>query len=189
MASLEEYSHIPIAFTVERVYDFHLPFDASAGFRYSERLLEAAYPKDYDSIAESGPGSWPRNFDVSNWALIAARLGGKRVGGAALAFNSPGLDMLEGRMDLAMLWDLRILPEARGRGIGGALFRAAEAWAAAKGCRVLKIETQNTNVPACRFYGKQGCRLGRINRFVYEWYPEEIQMLWYKDLPEFGNRG
>lgn len=187
-AALKDYCRIPIAFTVDRIYEFHPPSDASGAFRFSERILEASYPKDYDLTVGEGPGSWPSRFDVSTWAFFAARQGGIRVGGAAVAFNTPGADMLEGRMDLAMLWDLRILPEARGRGIGGALFRAAEAWAAAKGCRVLKVETQNTNVPACRFYAKQGCRLERINRSVYEWHPDEIQMLWYKDLPEFGNR-
>ena len=63
-----------------------------------------------------------------------------------------------------------------------ALFRAAEAWSRDRGCRQLKIETQNINVPACRFYLRQGCVLGGINRFAYREFPEEVQLLWYKDL-------
>jgi len=50
-------------------------------------------------------------------------------------------------------------------------------------CRQLKIETQNTNVQACRFYERQRCRLHAIHRAAYPELPEEIQLLWYKDLP------
>jgi GNAT superfamily N-acetyltransferase len=90
--------------------------------------------------------------------------------------------MLEGRRDLAVLWDLRVAPEARGQGVGAALFQAAEAWAAARGCRQMKVETQNVNVPACRFYASQGCVLGAIHRFAYPELPHEVQLLWYRDL-------
>ena len=119
---------------------------------------------------------------MSNWGLVVARSGGARVGGAVIAFNTPGVDMLERRKDLAVLWDIRVAPEARGRGVGSALFRAAEAWASARGCSRLKIETQNINVPACRFYARQGCVLGAVNRFAYRELPDEVQLLWYKTL-------
>ena len=38
------------------------------------------------------------------------------------------------------------------------------------------------NVAACRFYVRQGCTLGAVNRLAYPNLPNEIQMLWYKDL-------
>ena len=75
--------------------------------------------------------------------------------------------MLGGRDDVAVLWDIRVSPRERGRGTGSALFRAAGDWAGARGFRWLKIETQNVNVPACRFYQKMGCTLGAIDRFAY----------------------
>jgi ribosomal protein S18 acetylase RimI-like enzyme len=103
-----------------------------------------------------------------------------------VAFDTTGVDMLEGRSDLSVLWDIRVAPDARGRGVGAALFRAAEAWAAARGCRWLKVETQNVNVPACRFYARQGCVLGGIHRFAYPELPDEIQLLWYRDLRSAG---
>ena len=90
--------------------------------------------------------------------------------------------MLERRLDLAVLWNIRVSPEARGRKVGSALFRAAEAWAAARGCQQLKVETQNINVPACRFYSRQRCVLGAINSFAYSELPNEVQLLWYKLL-------
>ena len=90
--------------------------------------------------------------------------------------------MLEGRRNLAVLWDIRISPHARRQGVGSALFESVEAWALRHGCRQLEIETQNTNVPACRFYERQGCHLRAIDRAAYPELPEEIQLLWYKDL-------
>ena len=60
--------------------------------------------------------------------------------------------------------------------------RRKQPWVVARGCRWLKVETQNINVPACRFYAKQGCVLGAIHRFAYPDYPNEAQLLWYKDL-------
>jgi GNAT superfamily N-acetyltransferase len=57
-----------------------------------------------------------------------------------------------GRDDVAVLWDIRVSPRERGRGIGSALFRAAGDWARARGCRWFKIETQNVNVP--RYIGR-----------------------------------
>ena len=52
----------------------------------------------------------------------------------------------------------------------------------ARGFRWLKIETQNVNVPACRFYQKMGCTLGAIDRFAYPSQPAEARLLWWKAL-------
>ena len=183
MTALPEYARIPIVFTVDRVLDVTSRLDGSAGFLLSERRLGVSYEKDYDAIAGEGPLHWAKRFDVSNWALFSARLGTRRIGGAAVAFDTPGLTMLEGRRDLAVLWDIRVAPDTRRRGVGGALFDQVVAWAQRHGCRQLKIETQNTNVPACRFYERQGCQLRAVHRAAYPALPAEIQLLWYKDLP------
>jgi GNAT superfamily N-acetyltransferase len=66
--------------------------------------------------------------------------------------------------------------------VGRALFVAAEAWAVARGCKQLMVETQNVNVDACRFYAAVGCELGAIHRFAYPELPDEIQLLWFKTL-------
>ncbi len=181
-ATLVEYARIPIAFEVDRVLDVEVRDHGLGGFVLSERKLQAPYGKDYDATLGEGPASWAKRFDLSRWGLLAARVEGRRVGGAAVAFDAPGIIMLEGRRDLAALWDIRVARDVRGRGIGSRLFEAAEAWAAARGCRQLKIETQNINVPACRFYARQGCVLGAIHRFAYPGLPGEVQLLWYKDL-------
>jgi GNAT superfamily N-acetyltransferase len=188
MAALSEYARVPIIFTVDRVLDVTSRDDGRGGFVLSERRLDVPYEKDYDAIAGEGPLQWGRRFDLSKWALFTARITNRIVGGATVALDTPGLTMLERRHDLAVLWDIRVAPNARRQGVGSALFQRVEAWAPLHGCRQIKIETQNTNVPACRFYERQGCRLQVIDRAAYPQLPEEIQLLWYKDLPDVGYR-
>jgi GNAT superfamily N-acetyltransferase len=93
--------------------------------------------------------------------------------------------MLEARTDLAVLWDLRVAPERRGEGIGRRLFVRAVEWARGRDCKQLKIETQNINVAACRFYARQGCELRAIDRQGYAGCPEvahEAMLIWSLDL-------
>jgi GNAT superfamily N-acetyltransferase len=183
--AVADYASIPMAFRVDRVLDVETRADDGGTFILSERSIESPYVKDYDVIEGEDPLSWVHRFDLSNWALFAAREQGRRVGGAAAVFNTAGLAILEGRLDLAAVWDIRVLPDARCRGVGYSLFRAAEEWARLQGCRQLKVETQNINVPACKFYERQGCVLRAIHRRAYPETPEEIQFLWYKDLKSF----
>ncbi len=182
IATLAEHGRVPIAFRVESVVDVAPRAPGRGGFDLLERRLDAPYLKDYDALAGGGPAGWAERFDVSRWGLIAARVSGERVGGAVVAWDTPGVDMLRGRRDLAVLWDLRVAPHVRGRGVGSALFRAAEAWAVARGCRRLEVETQDVNVPACRFYARQGCVLAAVDRHAYADLPGETQLLWGKDL-------
>ena len=90
--------------------------------------------------------------------------------------------MLEGRKDLAVLWDIRVSPQCRKNGLGGKLIEAAIAWAKSHGCRQFKIETQNVNVPACRLYAKHGFKLRSIRRHAYPELPDEIQLIWCMEL-------
>ncbi len=182
LTALEEHSRISIAFKVDRVFDIAIRDRGLGGIELTERRLDTSYVKDYDSVEGDHPLHWEQRFDLSNWGLLSAWSGGVHVGGAAIAFRTKGLCMLDDREDLAVLWDLRVSPEHRGQGVGAVLFAAAEDWARARGCRQLKVETQNVNVGACRFYAGRGCVLGGIHRFAYPGLPEEIQLLWYKDL-------
>jgi ribosomal protein S18 acetylase RimI-like enzyme len=182
IADLAEQARISIAFRVDRIFDVQEPAEESNGIVLLERSPSNPYIKDYDAIAGEGPTRWAKRFDVSNWGLIVARSNGRRVGGAVIAWNTPGVNTLEGRSDLAVLWDIRVSPEDRGRGAGEKLFRAAESWARERGCREIKVETQNINVGACRFYERMGCELRKVDFSAYPELPGEVQMLWYKDL-------
>src|ERR1700704_5827524 len=92
MTAVAEYALLPIAFRVEHVLD--VTALADGGFALSVRKLENPYVKDYDAVDGEGPLHWTRRFDVSNWRLFTARVAGTQVGGATVAFNTPGLPML-----------------------------------------------------------------------------------------------
>jgi GNAT superfamily N-acetyltransferase len=175
---LIHHASIPISFTVKSVFDVHENEDGR--FELVERSIPFPYVKDYDAIEP--PMQWMERFDVTRWGLLAAFCNGQRVGGAVIAFDTSGVDLLEGRRNLALLWDIRVSPAARRQGVGHALFAAAEAWSYARGCTEIKIETQNINVPACRFYAARGSDLRVAKRGAYRRVPSEVQLFWYKKL-------
>ena len=99
------------AFDVRSVLEVMVHDGGLGGFALVERAVEP-WTKDYDVDGER-PASWAARFDVSAWGLVSAWEGAVRIGGAVIAFDTPGLHMLEGRRDLAVLWDLRVAPERR----------------------------------------------------------------------------
>lgn len=182
ISSLSEHGRLPISFRVDRCFEIVCVEAGLGGIAFHDQEVARPYIKDYDSIKGEGPTCWAKRWNLANWSLLAAFFRGERIGGVVLAFDTENLDMLEGRKDLAVLWDIRVRPDYRRRGLGHALFLAAQTWASARGCRQLKAETQNINVPACRFYAQQGCTLSAINRFAYLEFPDEVQLIWRKDL-------
>lgn len=183
LACLEGYARIPVAFEVRTVLELSVRDGGLGGFAFCETPVSPHFVKDYDAIPGNHPADWEKRFDLSNWGLLVAQEDDRFVGGAVIADYARDARTFEGRRDLAVLWDLRVHPRHRRRGLGSTLFAAVERWAIARGCPRLRIETQNVNVPACRFYAKQGCTLGAVHRFAYPEFPEEVQLLWYKDLP------
>jgi GNAT superfamily N-acetyltransferase len=181
-SALPEHASVAMVVTVRTRLELTVADGGLGGLVLAERPVAAPYLKDYDADSEGGPRKWPQEFDVTAWGVIAAFDGARRIGGVVVAFDTAGLIMLEGRRDLAVVWDIRVAAEYHRQGVGTRLFRAAEAWAADRGCRELKVETQNVNVPACRFYRRLGCSLGAINRFAYPEFPDEIQLIWHKHL-------
>lgn len=182
LTALSEYGKVSIAFLVSSRLRVEPVAGGLGGLKLIEEKVEPSYIKDYDQDREEGPTRWMKRWDISNWGVLSAFDGAERVGGAVVAWNTPGVNMLEARVDLAALWDIRVAPGCRAQGIGSQLFTQAVEWSRRHGCRLLKIETQNNNVAACRFYARQGCTLGGIHQWVYPDLPEEVQMLWYKTL-------
>jgi len=181
---LEAYATISMAFRVESVLRVEEVEGGLGGLRLVEESVSEPYVKDYDAFEDERPTRW-RRFDLTEWGFFMAFDGEEPVGGAVVAVRSSEVHMLEGREDLAVLKDIRVAPERRGQGIGTALWDRAIAFARDKGCTTFKVETQNVNVAACRFYAARGCRLGCIDRHGYAGVPEashETMLLWYKDL-------
>ena len=178
-SSLHEYARVPIAFEVREIAEPTRTFGAEP-FSFRRRVVRVPWIKDYD--VDGGPLAWPSRFDLSRWAFFAARVDGVRVGGAAVVFGALDVEMLAGQNDVALLWDVRVHPQARGRGVGAALVAAAERWSVAEGASWLEVETQNVNAPACRFYERQGFVLREVNPGAYPTLPSEVQLLWYKAI-------
>jgi GNAT superfamily N-acetyltransferase len=179
---LKQYESVPSRFEVKSVLKPVLVDNGLGGILLHEIQVEKPYFKDYDSYGEL-PTDWPKKFDVRNWFFLLAMNGENAVGAAAVAFNTTGVFMLEGRRDLSVLWDIRVCPEARGAGIQ--LLRHAAKWSQEHGCTQMKIETQNVNVPACRFYQRMGARLGVIHQYGYaavQSVAHEVMLCWYLDL-------
>lgn len=179
---LDEYAAIPIAFEVSEMLDPALLDAARSSVDFRTRVVDVPYVKDYDSYEGQGPLDWPARFDVTDWGILGAFVGSERVGGAVVVFRDQAIEMLEGRNDLALLWDLRAAPSFRRQHVGTALLSAAEQWARDRGATELKVETQNINVGACRFYYARGFRLESLKPRAYPEIPDEVQLLWYKRL-------
>lgn len=182
---LREYSRVPIAFEVTSVLRIERRDGGLGGITLTEEAVDSPYVKDYDDSEEGGPERWARKFDLSNWGIFIGYEDDSPICGATVAYDTPGVHMLAGRRDLAVLWDIRVAPELRRSGTGSRIFSHALEWARGRGAVQMKIETQNTNVPACRFYHARGCRLGEINMHAYAHDPRvahEVMLVWYLDL-------
>ncbi len=178
---LKDYAAIPASFEVCSVFDI-LPIDHGlGGLGMTERTLERAWVKDYDSTGE-GPATWRVRWDMSKWGIFTASVHGRRIGGCAVAHDTPGMHKLRTQNDVAILWDIRIHPELRRQRIGSGLLTGAEEWARRHNCALLAAETQNINVRACRFYAENGYTLGGIAHHAYAEFPDEIELTWYKAL-------
>lgn len=124
-------------------------------------------------------------FDIATWRFFMAFDGETPVGALTLAGPTEHLYMLNGRTDACVLWDIRVADGYKHQGIGQRLFDMALAAARETGYRQMIIECQNNNVPACRFYRKQGAVLGKVDRYAYYDDPmlrNETQLIWYLDL-------
>ena len=154
------------------------------GFILVEMPVEP-YLKDFCIGDDESVTRWEKRWDISNWAFFMAFDGERPVGGATVASRTKGINMLSGRDDLAVLWDIRIDDDYKNKGIGQKLFDMAIKWSLEQGLVQMKIECQNNNVPACKFYHKQGAVLSVIDEYAYYNEPEyryEAQFIWFLDL-------
>jgi len=177
---IDAYANLPVAFEVRSI--FEVIGETLADLRLVEKNVETPWLKDYDEVPEQTPRAWPKRWALRDWKLLGGYRDQQLCGGCLVAFYADGVDLFAGRREAACLWDLRVHPEHRRNGLGTSLFRAASEAAREKGCNELRIETQNINVAACRFYEKQGCRLCRFDRNAYRDFPEEVQLIWRKEL-------
>ena len=182
LETLSEHARIPISFKVSSKIEIQRIGSGLGGLVFKEVSLDPPYIKDYDE--EQKPQGWLKIFNVEKWCLIRCLDNGDPVGGAVLVTQTPEVRMLDGRDDLSIVWDIRVLPNYRRLGVGTRLFGEAFRWSKQRGLRQMKVETQNINVPACKFYANQGCRLGEISfhKYITKSCANEVMLVWYLDL-------
>jgi ribosomal protein S18 acetylase RimI-like enzyme len=185
---LAEYASVPIRFLVTHVFDAAAVEALARGDSPRASPVAVPYWKDYDANPGGDPASWPSQFPVSGWRILAAFVGDRRVGGTLVVVGDSRLDLARDASRSALLWDLRVAPDLRGQGIGSALLRAAETIAVAEGAFALRVETQQVNVAACRFYQRSGFTLEDVRHGAYVALPDEVLLLWRKTLPHASAR-
>lgn len=176
---LSEYASIPIAFEVREVIDV-----AALDLKHVSLPIRAVTPsiKDYDALPHNDPASWSTRRHISDWVFLVAYADSQAIAGAVLITEARDVVALGGRDDNALLWDLRVAPDWRRRGLGRALLTAAEETAREAGARAVDVETQDTNVPACRLYASCGFTLTDIQAHGYGHATDEAKLLWTKTL-------
>ena len=176
------YDSIPMLVHVESEYAIEKIDNGLGGFRFVEKAVEP-YIKDFGKY-ECAVG-YEKRFDITNWVFFMAFDGEKPIGAVTVAGETPGMNMLYGRKDACVLWDIRVMDGYKHMGVGQKLLDLGIDWAKSKNYSQMIIECQNNNVPAVRFYHKQGAVLAKVDEYAY--YMEEdirgeAQLVWYLDI-------
>lgn len=97
----------------------------------------------------------------------------KTVFGYAMAFKDWN--------NMVALHDFAVSGELRGQGYGKKLFKEVVAWASGLGVKGIRIETQDNNVTACRFYKGCGAVFGGYDEYLYAGTGNagETALYWY----------
>lgn len=180
----EQYDSIPMRVNVTSSYMIEKLNLGLGGFMIVETPVEP-YVKDFCTGEDESVRRWDKKFDISNWVFFMAFDGERPVGAATIVSRTEGVNMLDGRSDLAVLWDIRVDDAYKGQGIGQMLFDMSKNWSLEHNLKQMKIECQNNNVPAVKFYHKQGAILSKVDEYAYYNDPEfqhETQFTLYLDL-------
>ena len=178
LKDISQYDNIISKYSTTKKYQITKINRGLGGFEMN--LIDVdLYEKEFDEKTSK----WLSYFnDISNWKIYVAKDDDKLIGGCVVATKTKGCNMLEGRDDLAVLWDIRVIDGYKHQGIGQHLIDLAINYSKENGFKQFKIECQNTNPAAVNFYHKQGAILCAINEYAYSDYPNETQLLWYLDL-------
>ncbi|KAG8408407.1 hypothetical protein J3459_017818 [Metarhizium acridum] len=127
------------------------------------------YTKSYGGVDD--------DFEVAQQAthkvIFALRDDSGSVHGYAMAFKDWN--------NMVTLHDFAVSSELRGQGYGKKLFNRVVEWARGLDVAGIKIETQDSNVAACRFYAGCGAVFGGYDEFLYRGTENsgETALYWY----------
>ncbi len=156
---LQRAGQLAVTFT-ER--PFEIPFTKEIGYRYDTDQMEMTRYRLEQS---------------KNALVMVAEHEGRLV--AILEVEA------ETWRNTALVWALFVDKAWRGQGVGAKLLREAEKWAKRKRFRAMVLETQTNNIPAIRFYEKQGYAIAGFDRYFYsnsDVEHKEVALFMYKVL-------
>ena len=143
------------------IRDTRLPADEPAILSFIIGL------QDYEAVFEPDRRRDP-SFAIEHWrdlqhrcaekhgTMLIAEDGGKAVGWAFAHDQNAELFVVEPERRHGYLAELYVVPEARGKGLGRALIEGCEAWARARGHKLLQVGVLAKNVRASRSYEGAG---------------------------------
>ena len=126
----------------------------------------------YEKILDVDPEDYTTFIDNPQKVIFFADVDGEPAG---------QIKLIPWWNKFAYVEELIVDTEFRGQGVGSALMNRAIAWAREHGFPGLTLETQDNNVPACKFYEKCGFVLSGFDLYAYKCLdnPSEIALYWY----------
>lgn len=107
-----------------------------------------------------GPSDTERRREIVGKGLSYGAFIGERMVGALLMEKRDWNNSLH-------IEDVEVMPDWRGRGVGRLLMARSDEVARELGVRAVSLETQNTNVPAIRFYRRNGYEIDCVDLSLY----------------------
>lgn len=146
-----------------------IPYIEDGIFHYNLEEIEKSYTKSYGND-ELDYSTYIDNPD--------------KIVYLAYAGNTPAGQIILRRNwnKYAYIEDIRVGSRFRRTGIGTRLMEAASNWAKIGHMPGIMLETQDINVPACRFYENCGFKLGGVDVYLYKGVTpviDEIALYWY----------
>jgi ribosomal protein S18 acetylase RimI-like enzyme len=178
----EEYDKIPMLVNVKSILKLEKINNGLGGISLEEIPVEECI-KNLGVYEEAT--KYTEEFDISNWGFFMAFDNELPIGAVTIVSKTRNVNMLDGRDDMGVLWDIRVDDKYKRQGVGTTLFNMAVKWCKSNGLKQMKIECQNNNVQACKFYHKHGAVLGKIDEYAYYKdidVKDEVQLIWYLDL-------
>jgi streptothricin acetyltransferase len=147
-----------------------IPYIEGGVFHYHLKDIEKSYTKSYGND----------DFDYTTYIDNP-----EKIVYLVYAGNSPAGQIILRRNwnKYAYIEDIRIGSEYRRTGIGTRLMETALEWAKIGHMPGIMLETQDINVPACKFYESCGFELGGVDVYLYKGVTpviDEIALYWYK---------
>ena len=149
-----------------------VPVFSEGAWSYSEILFEKEYEKTYPNDEEESE-DYEEYIGNPDKTVFFYYDGADCVGQVILRKNWNKYALIE---------DISVAKSHRTDGIGSKLMLKAIQWAKSNGLFGLVLETQDTNLLACRFYEKHGFQIGAVDTMLYANFDnaDEKAVFWYK---------